>query len=60
MGNVPGLGGVGGDGDGASEGLEAADAASGQAFGVAALGVVAAEGDVGLAGGEHVPVGGEH
>ena len=36
------------------------DEAFGRAFGVAALEVVAAEVAVGLAGGEHVPVGDEH
>ena len=47
-------------GDGVAEGLQAGDEAAGQAFGVAALVVVAAEFAVGLAGGEHVPVGDEH
>ena len=43
-----------------AEGLEAGDEAFGEALGVAALVVVAAEFAVGLAGGEHVPVGDEH
>jgi hypothetical protein len=47
-------------GDGVAEGLQAGDEAAGQAFGVAALVVVAAEFAVGRAGGEHVPVGDEH
>jgi len=42
-----------------AEFLEFADEAFGGAFGVAALVVVAAEFAVGLAGGEHVPVGDE-
>src|SRR5215212_3263431 len=43
-----------------AEGLELGDEAFGVAFGVAALEVVAAEVVVGLAGGEHVPVGDQH
>src|SRR5215217_3156444 len=43
-----------------AESLELGDEAFGVAFGVAALEVVAAEVVVGLAGGEHVPVGDEH
>ncbi len=43
-----------------AEGLQASDEAFSEAFGVAALEVVAAELAVGLAGGEHVPVGDEH
>jgi hypothetical protein len=43
-----------------AEGLELGDEALGGAFGVAALEVVAAEVVVGLAGGEHVPVGDQH
>src|SRR5688572_32866261 len=43
-----------------SEGFELGDEAFGVAFGVAALEVVAAEIAVGLAGGEHVPVGDQH
>src|SRR5881227_3834721 len=48
------------EGDVVSEGLELGDEALGRAFGVAALEVVAAEVAVGLAGGEHVPVGDQH
>ena len=47
-------------GDVVAEGLEAGDEAFGEAFGVAALVVVAAEFAVGLAVGQHVPVGDEH
>src|SRR3954469_9151207 len=47
-------------GDEVSEGFELGDEAVGVAFGVAALEVVAAEVAVGLAGGEHVPVGDQH
>src|SRR3954447_22903782 len=47
-------------GDEVSEGFELGDEALGVAFGVAALEVVAAEVAVGLAGGEHVPVGDQH
>src|SRR3954466_2146272 len=43
-----------------SAGFELGDEAFGGAFGVAALEVVAAEVVVGLAGGEHVPVGDQH
>src|SRR5215204_736887 len=43
-----------------AESLELGDEAFGVAFGVAALEVVAAEVVVGLAGGEHVPVGDQH
>src|SRR4051812_43137325 len=43
--------------DAVSEAFELVDEAAGLAFGVAALVVVAAEVTVGLAGGEHVPVG---
>ncbi len=43
-----------------AEGLQAGDESFGEAFGVAAGVVVAAEFAVGLAGGEHVPVGDEH
>src|SRR3954454_12517551 len=52
-----GLGGGWLERDVVSEGLELGDEAFGGAFGVAALEVVAAEVTVGLAGGEHVPVG---
>src|SRR5450755_2684381 len=48
------------EGDGVSEFLELGDESFGRAFGVAALEVVPAEFAVGLAGGEHVPVGGQH
>ena len=47
-------------GDLVAEGFELCDEASGLAFGVAFAVVVAAEVAVGLAGGEHVPVGDEH
>src|SRR4051812_29834909 len=47
-------------GDEVSEGFELGDEALGVAFGVAALEEVAAEVVVGLAGGEHVPVGDQH
>ena len=43
-----------------AEGFELGDESFGGAFGVAALEVVASEVVVGLAGGEHVPVGDEH
>src|SRR5919108_5724505 len=48
------------EGDFVSEGFGLGDEASGGAFGVAFAEVVAAEVAVGLAGGEHVPVGDEH
>ena len=48
------------EGDFVSECFELGDEASGLAFGVAFAEVVAAEVVVGLAGGEHVPVGDEH
>ena len=51
-----GSGGGWGEGDVVAEGLQAGDEAFGEAFGVAALVVVAAEFGVGLAVGEHVPV----
>src|SRR3954452_7361767 len=47
-------------GDAGSEGFELGDESLGVGFGVAALEVVAAEVVVGLAGGEHVPVGDQH
>src|SRR5215207_3146356 len=55
-----GLGGGWLERDVVAEGLELGDEAAGVAFGVAALEVVAAEVAVGLAGGEHVPVGDQH
>ena len=55
-----GSGSCGLEGNVVSEGLEPGDEAFGRAFGVAALVVVAAEVVVGLAGGEHVPVGDQH
>src|SRR3954454_12284129 len=55
-----GLGGGWLERDVVAEGLELGEEALGGAFGVAALEVVAAEVAVGLAGGEHVPVGDQH
>ena len=55
-----GSSGGGFEGDVVSESFELRDQSAGGAFGVLALEVVAAEFAVGLAGGEHVPVGDEH